>query len=77
MLTDNMSRGGKLAYMVHQIWLFKNSLTFEVEIVPMHRVLERAYSIAEEYGCFDYVNTAGQLANVPSFYDSLATPTAV
>lgn len=47
--------GGILVYIVYQIWLFRNSLVFEVEIVFMQWVLERAIYLAIEYCHFDIV----------------------
>lgn len=62
-----MIRGGRLAYMANQIWLFRNSLAFEAEVVPVHQVLERAYSLVKEYGHFDYVDIASRLFAALSF----------
>lgn len=44
--------GARMAYVAYQILLFKNSLVFDVVIMPAHRVLERALSLAIEYYCF-------------------------
>lgn len=62
--------------MVYEIWLFKNGLVFEFEIVPIYRVLERAYSLAKEHSRFDCTDITGRLSINLSFRDSLAAPTA-
>lgn len=42
-----------MAYIVYQIWLSKNSLVFDAEVVPFHRVLDRAIILATEYHRLD------------------------
>ena len=42
-----------MAYTVYQIWLSRNSLIFEVEVVLVQRVVERARCLAKEYCRFD------------------------
>lgn len=34
--------GGRITYIIYQIWLSKNSLVFDTEVVPAYRMLERA-----------------------------------
>lgn len=74
MSIDDMTGGGRLAYMAYLIWLSRNSLTFETKVMPVYQVLERAYSLVKEYSHFDYVDIAGLLAVALSSWNSLATP---
>lgn len=46
-----------MAYVTYHIWLSKNSLVFETEIVPAHRVQDGALSLAIEYGCFNIIRS--------------------
>ena len=45
--------GDRMAYITYQIWLSKNSLIFEAELISVHRVLEKVSCLTEEYNCFD------------------------
>lgn len=45
--------GGPFAYIAYHIRLFRNSLSYEAEIILAHRVLQRAIFIAIEYRRYD------------------------
>lgn len=47
-----------MAYIAYQIWLYKNSLVFDAEVVPAHRILDRAISLAIEYYRFDTASSS-------------------
>ncbi|XP_073109545.1 uncharacterized protein [Elaeis guineensis] len=64
----------RLAYIAYQIWLSRNSLIFDAEIVPAHRVLEKAYYLVKEYYRFDAV---GQFLDDLSSWGFLTTPAVV
>lgn len=72
MLTYDTTGGGRLVYISYQIWLSRNYLTFEAEVVHVHCVMERAYSLAKEYNRFGCVDTVSQLGVTPSSWGSLA-----
>lgn len=74
--TDDTTESSRLAYMAYHIYLSRNSLTFEVEIVPVNHVPEKAYSLAE-YKHFNYVDITGRLAIVLSSWDPLTTSIAI
>lgn len=59
---------GRLTYITFQIWLLRNNLIFDVEVIPIHWMLEKAYYLAEEYDHFDAV---GQSLDDPSSWGSL------
>lgn len=47
---------GRFAYIAYQIWLSRNSLVFEIEVISIHRVLSRAVFMATEYYYCDVVD---------------------
>lgn len=71
-----MTRDGRW-YVACQIWLSRNSLTFEAEVVFAHHVMKRAYSLAGKYSRFDCIDTIGQLTIISGSWDSLAAPTVI
>ena len=42
-----------MMYVAYQIWLFRNNLIFEAEIVLVHWMLESAFCLAMQYSHFD------------------------
>ena len=66
--------GGKMTYIAYQTWLSRNDLIFNVEIVPTHRMLERACYVAMDYSRFDVASLS---LIAPNFWDSLAAHTAI
>lgn len=47
-----------MAYIVCQIWLYRNNLVFKIEVVPAHWVPKRVYSLAAEYNYFRIVGSS-------------------
>ena len=60
-----------MIYIVYQIWLFRNYLNFDGEVVSMHRVLERAWYLIAEYLCFDATTNP---LDTPDHWNSHAAP---
>ena len=59
-----------MVYIAYKIWLSRNSLVFDAQVVPARRVMERASSLASKYSHFDSVDPTLD----PSPWGSLAEP---
>ena len=47
--TKGHTIGCRMAYIAYQIWLSRNTWVFDVEVVPMYWMLDRACFLAKEY----------------------------